>query len=224
MGFLRFSLRLLLLLLLLGSAASAFMAREVVTVILWLLLCAALVAAIYAVGFWRAKFYEEVVAHAREDEKHVRLWSDETPFLPTGIRDPLVLKYPVLAPFYPQLMPGAHVLAVRIVPFLAGLLAAGATWLLKGPSWQIVAWGAFFIVNFLAYTVYVRLVPARCVVGSCGGHAYLHNEIIDDAGNQGDEPLRRYVYICREHGHRQSTGINCFGWCPDAGVQQKNRL
>ncbi len=223
MGYTRFGARLFLLILLLFAAISAFLAKGAVMLLLWLAACVVLAAAIYAVGFWQGKSVGDAIARAREDEAGVRLWSPETPFMPTGPLDPLVVQYPILAPFYPALMPGAHILAARLVPMLAGLLPAGVVWLLKVTAWEVVAPVAFVVTCFVVYMVFVRLVSARCMADGCGGRAYLHNEIMPAPSQWSEGDLRRYVYICRSHGHRRSTGINCFGWCPDGGHHQKSR-
>ncbi len=161
------------------------------------------------------------------------MWSRQTPFIPDGARHQLVVRYPILAPFYPTLSPGVHIVCARLVPVAVVLFVTltmdsvlpkfwnaiyrvlhdGAGVGLEDVFlyWTFLTMGSAVCIAFVVQLLFIRYVPGRCVVCNCSGRAFLRTE--EEAASMrppGHDTARQFVYICRDHKHRLPTGVRAW--------------
>lgn len=222
----RLLLQLILLLFLTGALLGTCLAENLVSRIVLIVACLLFAWGIYALKNLHSVAEAGGPPHHRTAFGGNMMWSAQTPFLPLVPRHALVQRYPLLAPFYPMLSPGVHLIALHVLPVLAGLLAAWLTWRMLGVFWVVIyatarddlgleagqlreAWkwlsvATLFVVPYVVRVLFRRRVPAWCVVDGCGGHAFLHTE--RDLSRRTSRFIQ-FVYVCREHRHRHPTGV-----------------
>jgi hypothetical protein len=229
MFLIRLLLRLALLFFLWVSLTLAWRSADGVTQLVLSMISVLLVAGIYAIRFLRNIESKPDASGNLPASEWQLMWSRQTPFFPPASSQGASYEVSPLTSGGRRMSPGFHIVCARLLPMSASALIL---WLLYAATnrngewlnpWLLQVSGLrqadlsmlFVVVGMISYmalyavlqTQFIANVPARCVSQGCEGHAFLFSQA-DASKNWG---RRRYqlVYICREHRHRNPTGVQC---------------
>ena len=232
MFLIRLLLRLVLLLFLWGSLTLAWKETDWRTRLAMMFLSALLILGIYALRYLHSVEGSHDANGSLPSSAWQLMWSRQTPFFLPPTNQGASYEISPRTTGFNRMSPGFHVVSARLLPTAASALAlwlisAGASrhlewlnpWLLQVSGLRQADLSILFIVLGMAcfmalysflQTQFMARIPARCMSQGCEGHAFLATEV--DASNNWGRRRYQFVYICREHGHRHPTGVQCMGF------------
>lgn len=229
MFLIRLLLRLVLLFFLFISVTVAWNENDWVTRVVMIVISVLLVGGIYFLRYLRSMENSKYATGSNPSMAWQLMWSEKTPFFPKVSREPQVFEDSGLAPFFPPMSPGFHIVCARLVPMAISL---ASVWIISRvvllywdllvrlipqvPSLEqsafpllLVGMAFYLILYTLVQRLFMKRVTARCMAEGCSGHAFLSTEA-EGRGAWQIRKLYQYVYICREHNHRHPTGVLSF--------------